>query len=515
MKSLLRLLAVLLLVAASPVKALAQGGHQHEHKAGELEDAGTVGLELVAEGMVQPVALTEAPGGSGRLFIVDQVGVIQVVTAEGTLLDEPFLDLRDRIVDLKPDYDERGLVGIAFHPDYEENGRFFVHYSAPLQSEMPDNYDHTARVSEFRASSGNPDKADPVSERVLLEVAEPQTNHNGGTLAFGPEDGYLYISLGDGGGADDQGERDGPKIGHVPDWYERNGGGNGQDVEQNLLGNILRIDVDGRGSDRPYGIPEDNPFVDKPGLDEVYAYGFRNPYRFSFDMGGDHDLLVGDAGQEMWEEVSVVTKGGNYGWNVKEGTHCFDAEQPKNPPKDCPDTVGEGHPRAGAPLIDPVIEWPNAKQEGGLGLVVVGGYVYRGDSLPQFAGDYIHGTWSTSHEQPKGRIFVSTPDEEGMWGVREIHVAGGPENHLEHFVLGFGQDLDGELYVLTTDTSGPKGNTGKVWKMVPSTKMPTTGGGGMVINQGGNVSLLPLGVLSLTAALSVGLAVRRRRSRQL
>ncbi len=133
-------------------------------------------------------------------------------------------------------------------------------------------------------------------------------------------DDNLYISLGDGGNRDDEG------IGHVDDWYDKNAGGNGQDITQNLLGSILRIDVDGG---EPYGIPADNPFVGKDGLDEIYAYGFRNPYRFSFDMGGYHSLFVGDAGQELWEEISMVEKGGNYGWNVKEGTHCFDAANPE------------------------------------------------------------------------------------------------------------------------------------------------------------------------------------------
>src|SRR5688572_12634217 len=185
-----------------------------------------------------------------------------------------------------------------------------------------------------------------------LQVDHPQANHNGGTIAFGP-DGYLYISIGDGGGRDDEG------LGHVEDWYLDNAGGNGQDITQNLLGNILRIDVD-RGA--PYAIPADNPFVGKAGLDEIYAYGLRNPYRMAFDPGGSHILLSMDAGQELWEEVSVIEKGGNYGWNVKEGTHCFDAENPTVSPATCPSV----DPTTGIPLTDPVIEFANAKQPGGL-----------------------------------------------------------------------------------------------------------------------------------------------------
>jgi glucose/arabinose dehydrogenase len=216
--------------------------------------------------------------------------------------------------------------------------------------------------------------------------------------------------------------------------------------------------VDG---DDPYGIPADNPFVGQEGLDEIYAYGFRNPYRFSFDMAGDHALYVGDAGQEMWEEVSIVEKGGNYGWNVKEGAHCFDAENPETPPADCPETDPEGDP-----LIDPVIEFKNAHQSGGVGLVMVGGYVYRGNSLPRFNGEYIFGTWSASHDIPDGKVFIASPGSEGLWDFQEINFANTPNGELNSYLLGFGQDAEGEVYILTTDTGGPSGYTGKVYKLV-------------------------------------------------
>ena len=215
---------------------------------------------------------------------------------------------------------------------------------------------------------------------MLLEIDKPQFNHNGGTLAFGPRDGFLYISIGDGGGADDVG------LGHVEDWYTANAGGNGQDIQHNLMGDILRIDVD-RGA--PYAIPADNPFAGTPGCadgcDETWAYGFRNPYRMSFDMGGSRDLFVGDAGQNLWEEVSIAVRGGNFGWNVKEGAHCFSTDNPDETAAECPDAVGAPHPRAGDPLIDPVIEYQNEHnpEGGGLGHVVVGGHVYRGaDAAP-------------------------------------------------------------------------------------------------------------------------------------
>jgi glucose/arabinose dehydrogenase len=262
--------------------------------------------------------------------------------------------------------------------------------------------------------------------------------------------------LGDGGGANDVG------LGHVEDWYAGNAGGNGQDVTANLLGSVLRIDVDGGA---PYGIPPDNPFAASPGLDEVWAYGFRNPYRMSFDMGGGHDLFVADVGQLLWEEVSIVDVGGNYGWNVKEATHCFDAENPSQPQASCPDVVGPGHPRSGDPLIDPIIEYPQARQ-GGPGVAVVGGFVYRGETLPQFRGRYIFGDWSRSFGRSDGTLFVAMSRKRGLWNMQELRVATSPTGRLNARVLGFGQDPAGELYVLTTDNTGPTGATGKVLKLV-------------------------------------------------
>jgi glucose/arabinose dehydrogenase len=410
----------------------------------------SVALQLVAAGLTAPVTLVEAPDGSRRLFVVDQVGLIRVISAGGELAPEPFLDLRGRMVALRSGFDERGLLGLAFHPRFASNGRFFVYYSAPLRAGAPEGFDHTSHVSEFRVSADR-DRADPASERIVLQVDQPQSNHNAGTVAFGPRDGFLYISLGDGGGANDTAP------GHVDDWYEFNAGGNGQDVTENLLGSILRIDVDGGA---PYGIPADNPFVGGAGLDEIYAYGFRNPYRFSFDMAGANDLLVGDAGQGMWEEVSRVTRGGNYGWNVKEGTHCFDAADNRATPESCPST----DPVTGIPLTDPVIEYPHLRN-GGPGLVVVGGHVYRGAALPRLRGRYVFGDWSRDFARGDGTLFVAAPRSSGLWPVQELTITNTADGRLGHYLLGFGQDLAGEVYVLVTDRAGPAGATGRVYRL--------------------------------------------------
>jgi glucose/arabinose dehydrogenase len=405
-----------------------------------------IGLELVADGFAAPLALMPAGDGSGRLFILDQTGEIWVLTPEGERLGEPFLDVSDRMVGLSSGYDERGLLGLAFHPDFAENGRFYVYYSAPLRPAAPGGWNHTSHVSEFIVSADDSNRADPASERIVMEIDQPQSNHDGGQIAFGP-DGYLYISLGDGGGANDTG------TGHNPDT------GNGQDPST-LLGSILRIDVD---DGDPYGIPSDNPFVGGEGREEIFAYGFRNPYRIAFDAGGDRQLFAGDAGQNLWEEVSIVTRGGNYGWNIKEGTHCFDPQNPGTSPDECPETGPMG-----TPLTDPIIEYQNANVQGGLGRAVVVGMVYRGDALPPFQGRYVFGDWSTGFGRPDGTLLVAAPPEQGeMWPFEELRIANRENGRLGSYLLSFGQDADLELYVLTSDTAGPSGDTGRVFKIVP------------------------------------------------
>ena len=426
-------LAVSLLVLAS-CSALPIGS--------QINSAG-VGLKLVAEGFTAPTALASPEDGTGRLFIVDQIGVIKVLTPDGKLSEEPFLDLRDHVVKLSDRYDERGLLGLAFHPEFKKNGRFFVYYSAPLRSGGPQGWNHTSHISEFKVLSDNQNRADPKSERIVLEVDEPQANHNGGQLAFGP-DGYLYIALGDGGAANDVG------LGHSPT-------GNGQDLST-LLGKILRIDVN---SSDVYGIPADNPFVGQQGArGEVFAYGFRNPYRFSFDAGANHDLLVADVGQNLFEELDIVTRGGNYGWNTKEGTHCFDPKNPNQSLASC-SSVGA----RGEPLVGPIIEYDHKT-----GIAVVGGFIYRGSVLPQFRGRYIFGDWSTSFNRADGKLFVATAPSSGgaMWTMEELKIATAANGKLGRSVLAFGQDAERELYVLTSENTGPSGNTGKIFKIIPA-----------------------------------------------
>ncbi len=432
------------------------GSHEYMGWRIYVRDEADIGLETIAQGLTSPIGLAQPDDGTDRLFIVDQIGMIRIVMSDGTLIEEPFLDVGDRMVELRDDFDERGLLGLDFHPDYETNGRFFVYYSAPLRDTAPDGWDHTSIIAEFQVSESDPNRADPESERVLLEVDQPQFNHDGGTVRFGP-DSQLYISLGDGGGANDN------QMGHVSDWYDDNGGGNAQNVEENLLGKILRIDVD---AGDPFGIPDDNPFVGRDGLDEIYAYGLRNPYRFSFDLDGEHGMLVGDAGQDRYEEVHQVELGGNYGWNVFEGTHCFDAESPEADVTGCPTEVGGSHPDAGRPLQLPVIEYLNSNQEGGLGLVVVGGVVYRGASIEAFDGRYIFGDWSHGHGGADGQLFLAEPVEEGRWPFQPLHVVNRPDGELGHFVLAIEQDGSGEAYVLTTDSGGPDGESGRVYRIV-------------------------------------------------
>lgn len=446
--------AVLLLTATA---ALASPRSQPSVKA---DNSDRIGLKLVADNLTSPIALVPAPDLSGRRFIIDQIGVIRILTSEGQLLDKPFLDLRDRIVPLNPQYDERGLLGLAFHPGFGSNGRLFVYYSVPLRSKAPKDWDHTNRLSEFKISADDPNQVDSASEKVLLEDDHPYMNHNGGTVAFGP-DNYLYLSIGDGGNKNDIGR------GHTPNI------GNGQDITK-IEGKILRLDID-RGSG--YRSPRDNPFVNKHGLNEIFAYGFRNPYRFSFDIGGTHQLFVGDAGQDLYEEVSIVTNGGNYGWNIKEGTHCFNPQDEEHAPEHCRDT---GY--MGEPLIDPVIEYNHPQEEAAaaakkedseiVGEVVVGGYVYRGEALPQFAGQYVFGDWSREEDEGDGSLLIAKPQDSGtgLWKIRELEIAGNADGRLHHFIVGFGQDAVGEVYVLVKDTLGPAGQTGKVYKLTSAPK---------------------------------------------
>jgi len=451
--------------AGSAYAAEYQNGTSVTRLAGENETI-DVSLEPVAGGFVAPLMLTDAGDGTGRLFVVDQVGTVSVIGGNGTLLEEPFLDVRDRMVTLNPTFDERGLLSIAFHPAFRENGRVFAFYSAPLRPEAPEGWDSTNHLSEFRLDPADPNRAEMASERVLLEIDKPQSTHNGGSIAFGPRDGYLYVSLGDGGAAGDSGTS------HTPET------GNAQDPAK-IYGSVLRIDVDDvsagnvpenatRATGALYGIPADNPFVANESIPpEIYAYGFRNPAFISFDAEGN--LYVADAGQDLFEEVSLVTGGGNYGWRLREGTHCFDLLNFRTPPGTC-EAVG----RLGEPLIGPVIE-------GGrdLGPVIIGGRVYNGMAIPDLAGHYVFGYWNgnfvaatpppgwNASDFP-GSAENLTPEDIAMWRLQRLNVT--PAESMDAFLLGFGEDEDSELYALMTGVAGPDASTatGRVWKIVPA-----------------------------------------------
>jgi glucose/arabinose dehydrogenase len=416
-------------------------------------DNTSASLQVIADNLVSPVTLAEAPDGSKRLFIVDQVGKVWIIAADGTKMPTPFMDISSKIVALTPAYDERGLLGFAFHPDFKNNGKLYVYYNALPHPGGPApgvNWSSLCRVSEFKVSSSNNNQVDLSSERVILEVDHPQANHNGGTIAFGP-DGLLYISIGDGGSKDDNAP------GHVADWYKVNAGGNAQNVEANLLGKVLRIDIN---SATTYIIPSDNPYVGKPGLDEIYAFGFRNPYRFSFDMGGTHQLYLGDAGQSLYEEIDIVTKGGNYGWNVKEGTHCFNTDADTLERATCPNVDS-----AGNPLIDPVIEINNAANpKGGIAVTIIGGNVYRGTALPFLQGKYVFGLFAQKASTPNGKLLVANPAASALWSYSDISIKNFPTD-LGAYLKGFGQSLDGEIYVMTSQQQGPSGTSGKVLKL--------------------------------------------------
>jgi glucose/arabinose dehydrogenase len=423
----------------------AQSSEQTAERFGNMKG---LDIRLVADNLASPLGVVEAPDGTKRLFIFDQAGKVFIVDSNGTMLTTPFIDITPNMVTLMPGYDERGLTGFAFHPQFATNGRFFVYYQAPPVNLL---YDHRGRVSEFHAATGA-NTASLSTEQVILEWDHPQFNHNGGTIEFGP-DGYLYIAIGDGGGANDTG------FAHVADWYLPNMGGNGQDIDSNLLGNILRIDVNG-GS--PYAIPADNPFANTSHKGEIWAYGMRNPYRFSFDIGGSQRLIAMDAGQNLYEEINVIERGGNYGWNVKEGDECFDAANPLQELPSCPGTDVFGNR-----LIDPVIELNNwMNPEGGNATTIVGGNVYRGDSLPGYQGKYFFGTFSQNFSGgPNGELFVAHPHGNGMWAYQEVNLVSHPGD-IGYYLKGFGSNLRGEIYLAVSSTLGPTGTTGRIYKLI-------------------------------------------------
>jgi glucose/arabinose dehydrogenase len=365
-------------------------------------------LEQVAPGLTMPVTVTNAGDGTSRLFIVEQTGQIRILIG-GTVLPTPFLDISD----LVSCCGEQGLLGLAFHPDYTTNGFFYVDYTDVAGNTM---------VARYQVSESDPNVADPDSAQTVLTQDQPFSNHNGGQLAFGP-DGYLYIALGDGGsGGDPQ--------------------GNGQNLET-WLGKILRVDINGDDfpgdPDRNYAVPPDNPFVNTAGLDEIWAYGVRNPWRCTFDRVTG-DFFIADVGQGNWEEIDfqpAASAGGeNYGWNVLEGMHCFNDD----PPGICDEFLNGGSTL-------PVLEYNHT-----LGCAVTGGYRYRGQLYPQLEGIY----------------FYSDLCSGTIWGAIQVNGTWESEALLASglAVTTFGEDEEGEVYV--ADYNG-----GALYRIIGEPTAPT------------------------------------------
>lgn len=404
-------------------------------------------LEPYVSGVNAPLAMVQ-PNGDDRKFVIEQFGKIKIIDADGQLQPTPFLDIRNLIVTQYHDFDERGLLGLAFHPDFKTNGKFYIAYSGNInfQGDLGKMFwwDHTNVVAEYTVSADDPDVADPHSARIITQIDWPQFNHNGHWIGFGPDDGYLYISSGDGGYANDWG------IGHnVTE-------GNGQDLSV-LNGKILRIDVNKSADGNNYAIPADNPFAkDDDARSEIYAYGLRNPWRCSFDMK-DGRLFCADVQQNSYEEVDIITSGANYGWRKKEATHCFDYTQPDNHPASC-DSTG---------LVDPILSYKNctAQPDGCLGISVTGGYVYRG-STSSWDGKYIFGDWSKSFAEKDGQIFFGTEGADGKWSMEVANIVG--MDGKKPYILAFAQDAAGEVYALTSVTTGPNGTLDTIYKIVPS-----------------------------------------------
>lgn len=349
---------------------------------------------------IRPILLTNAGDGSNRLFVPTEQGTIHVFDnkpdAKATRI---FMDLSSK-VSYKDNENEEGFLGMAFHPKFKQNGHFFVYYTT---KDAP----HTSVISRFTANADRT-QADPKSEVEIMRIPQPFWNHNGGTLCFGP-DGYLYIGLGDGGAGNDP-------LNHAQNL-------------QTWLGSILRIDVDKKDGPRNYAIPADNPFIGRVAnkqliaQPEIYAYGLRNVWRMSFDRETG-DFWVADVGQNLWEEINIVTKGGNYGWNLREGLHPF-----------APNGEGE-HPT----LIDPIWEYHHD-----IGKSITGGHVYRGKALPELTGhylyaDYVSGLiWALKYDKAAKKVVAN----------RTIPIT----EKLP--IISFGEDEAGEVYFTVVS---PKGN---------------------------------------------------------
>ena len=369
--------AVAALIVWQPDAGRAQGAAESQQTPYQLVP--------VASGFSRPLYVTHAGDGSGRLFVVEQSGAIRVIK-DGAALRQPFLDVSGLISRqaLEDNYTERGLLGLAFHPNYAENGLFYINYT--------DLNGHSV-ISRYTISADDPDRADATSAAPLLYVEQPYANHNGGHMAFGP-DGYLYISLGDGGSGGD------PL-------------GSGQNLST-LLGKILRIDVDASDG---YAIPADNPFVEREGArPEIWAWGLRNVWRFSFDRATG-DLYLADVGQNQWEEINFQPAGSpggeNYGWNAFEGTHVYSGQ------------------RAASDVVPPVLEYDHSVGR----CSVTGGYVYRGERIPALQGVYLYGDWCS------GTIWSAQRGARGLWQA-VVSLESGRN------ISSFGEDEAGELYLV-------------------------------------------------------------------
>jgi glucose/arabinose dehydrogenase len=342
-------------------------------------------LRPVVSGLASPVDLQFPNDGSGRTFIVQQAGSIRIAI-NGSLIATPFLDITAKV----SSGGEMGLLGLAFHPQFTQNHLFYVHYDRTVAGQIQ------SVIAEYHVSAGDANLADPNSERILLTVDQPFSNHKGGQIVFGP-DGFLYIGFGDGGSGGD------PM-------------GNGQNL-QTMLGKMLRIDVNSQSGGKQYAIPPSNPFANGGGLPEIFAYGLRNPWRFSFERGGTR-LFVGDVGQDAFEEVDLLEAGKNYGWNVMEGLHCY------RPSSGCNMTG----------LTMPIVEYPHSDGE-----AVMGGFVYKSSAISGLSGAYIFGDYIS------GTIWTLVETPPGTW-TRSTLLSTGRN------ISSFGQDTTGELYVV--DYSG-------------------------------------------------------------
>jgi glucose/arabinose dehydrogenase len=416
-------------------------------------------LATTATGLTAPNKGVTAPGDWEHLYVVDQAGIAwKVNITDGT--KSRFFSVQHRLVPLGAEgpgtFDERGFLGLAFHPNFGNNGLLYTYTSEPVggiptfTSTLPPGIepDHQNVVAEWRVLAGG----GVGMRRELMRMDWPQFNHNGGDLVFGP-DRMLYVSTGEGGSADDQGP------GHLP-------GGNAQNLGV-PLGKVLRINVNGRNSrNGAYGIPADNPFASADGaLEEIYAFGFRNPFRMSFDRSTG-ELYVGDAGQNDLEEVNRVVAGGNYGWNIKEGTLFFhpmsrevDGVASKNPPLNRPVPPG---------LIDPIAQYDTHHE----GHAVIVGSVYRGVDIPALSGRLVFGDFSRLFNFPSGpnnygRLFHVNAESLGrnLRAIREFHIT--PSNAPNLAILGFGEDTRGEIYVLGNSSGVPSGDGGVILRLAP------------------------------------------------